>query len=62
VERCRACEVEGASKLAERLQDSPQIHVPRITGGTSEALDRASKQKRKSLTFREAEPLLEIGS
>ena len=30
--------------------------------GTIEALDRASKQKRKSLTFREAEPLLEIGS
>jgi hypothetical protein len=27
-----------------------------------EALDRASKQERKSLTFREAEPLLEIGS
>jgi hypothetical protein len=51
-----------ASKLAERLQDSPQIQIPRITGGTMEALDRASKQKRKSLTFREAEPLLEIGS
>ena len=51
-----------ASKLAERLQDSPQIQIPRITGGTIEALDRASKQKRKSLTFREAEPLLEIGS
>ena len=30
--------------------------------GTIEALDRASKQKRKSLTLREAEPLLEIGS
>jgi hypothetical protein len=51
-----------ASKLAERLKDAPQIHIPRITGGTIEALDRASKQKRKSLTFREAEPLLEIGS
>jgi hypothetical protein len=51
-----------ASKLAERLQDSPQIQIPRITGGTIEALDRASKQKRKSLTFREAEPLLGIGS
>ena len=50
-----------ASRLAERLQDSPQIQIPRITGGTIEALDRASKQKRKSLTFREAEPLLEIG-
>jgi hypothetical protein len=51
-----------ASKLAERLKDSAQIQIPRITGGTIEALDRASKQKRKSLTFREAEPLLEIGS
>jgi len=51
-----------ASKLAERLQDSPQIQIPRITGGTIEALDRASKQRRKSLTFREAEPQLEIGS
>jgi hypothetical protein len=51
-----------ASKLAERLKDAPQIQIPRITGGTIEALDRASKQKRKSLTFREAEPLLEIGS
>jgi hypothetical protein len=51
-----------ASRLAERLQDSPQIQIPRITGGTIEALDRASKQKRKSLTFREAEPQLEIGS
>jgi hypothetical protein len=51
-----------ASKLAERLRDSPQIQIPRITAGTIEALDRASKQKRKSLTFREAEPLLEIGS
>ena len=29
---------------------------------TIEALDRASKQKRKSLTLRKAEPLLEIGS
>jgi len=44
------------------LQDSPHIQIPRITGGTIEALDRASEQKRKSLTFREAEPLLEIGS
>jgi hypothetical protein len=51
-----------ASKLAERLRDRPQIHIPRITGGTIEALDRASKAKRKSLTFREAEPQLEIGS
>jgi len=51
-----------ASKLAERLKDAPQIQIPRITAGTIEALDRASKQKRKSLTFREGEPLLEIGS
>jgi hypothetical protein len=51
-----------ASKLAERFQDAPQIKIPRITGGTIEALDRSSKQKRKSLTFREAEPFLEIGS
>jgi hypothetical protein len=51
-----------ASKLAERLKNSPQIQIPRITAGTIEALDRSSKQKRKSLTFREAEPLLEIGS
>ena len=51
-----------ASKLAERLKGSPQIQIPRITAGTIEALDRASKAKRKSLTFREAEPLLEIGS
>jgi hypothetical protein len=51
-----------ASKLAGLLHDCPQIQIPRITGGTIEALDRASKQKRKSLTFREAEPLLEIGS
>jgi hypothetical protein len=51
-----------ASKLAERLHDCPQIQIPRITGGTIEALDRASKGRRKSLTFCEAEPLLEIGS
>jgi hypothetical protein len=51
-----------ASKLAERLKASQQIQIPRITSGTIEALDRASKQKRKPLTFREAEPLLEIGS
>jgi hypothetical protein len=51
-----------ASKLAERLEDSPQIQIPRITGGTIEALDRASEQKRRSLTFREAEPLLASGS
>ena len=50
-----------ASRLAERLEGSPQIHIPRITGATIEAVDHASKTKRKSLTFREAEPGLEIG-
>jgi hypothetical protein len=50
-----------ASKLVERLNSSAQIHIPRLTAGTIESVDRASKQKRKSLTFREAEPLLEIG-
>jgi hypothetical protein len=51
-----------ASKLAERLNSSGQIHIPRLTAGTIESVDRASKKKRKALTFREAEPLLEIGS
>jgi hypothetical protein len=49
-------------RVKERLLDCPQIQIPRSTGGTIEALDRASNAKRKSLTFREAEPLLEIGS
>jgi hypothetical protein len=36
--------------------------MPRITGATIEAIDSASKKARKALTFRDAEPLLEIGS
>jgi hypothetical protein len=51
-----------ASKLAEHLKDSPRLDIPRITGGTIEAVDGASKRERRALTFRQAEPLLEIGS
>ena len=52
------------SKLAETLKalKAPTIEIPRITGTTMESLDDASKKSRKPLTFREAEPLLEIGS
>ena len=38
------------------------IQIPRITAGTMEILDDASKRTKKALTFREAEPILEIGS
>jgi hypothetical protein len=55
-------QVYFASKLAERLKDAPVLDMPRITGATIEAIDGASKRARKALTFREAEPHLEIGS
>jgi hypothetical protein len=55
-------QVYFASKLAERLKDSPTLDMPRITGATIEAIDSASKKSRRALTFRDAEPLLEIGS
>jgi hypothetical protein len=38
------------------------IEIPRITGATMETLDAASRRAKKPLTFREGEPLLEIGS
>src|ERR1700676_4074997 len=52
------------SKLPELLEQfhSPTIQIPRITQTTIAILDDASKQRRKALTFREAEPVLEIGS
>src|ERR1700730_13846590 len=52
------------SKLPEILEKfkAPTILIPRITAGTMEMLDDASKRTKKALTFREAEPVLEIGS
>src|SRR6202047_4212703 len=52
------------SKLPELLErfHAPTIQIPRITQTTIAILDDASKQRRKALTFREAEPVLEIGS
>src|SRR3984885_1496441 len=52
------------SKLPELLEQfhAPTIKIPRITQTTIAILDDASKQLKKSLTFREAEPVLEIGS
>jgi len=52
------------SKLPEMLEkfNAPTIQIPRITAGTMEILDDASKRTKKALTFREAEPILEIGS
>src|SRR6201995_5914181 len=52
------------SKLPELLEQfhAPTIQIPRITQTTIAILDDASKQLKKSLTFREAEPVLEIGS
>ena len=52
------------SKLPGLLSQfgAPTIQVPRITHGTLDALDVASRQQKKALTFREAEPTLEIGS
>jgi hypothetical protein len=52
------------SKLPEILEKfkAPTILIPRITAGTMEILDDASKRTKKALTFREAEPVLEIGS
>jgi hypothetical protein len=52
------------SKLPEMLKkfNAPTIQIPRITAGTMEILDAASKRTKKALTFREAEPILEIGS
>jgi|SRR5271166_28188 len=38
------------------------VDIPRITGTTLDVLDAASRRAKKSLTFREGEPLLEIGS
>jgi hypothetical protein len=52
------------SKLPELLEkfNAPTIEIPRITQTTIAILDDASKQQKKALTFREAEPVLEIGS
>src|SRR5262249_61663266 len=52
------------SKLPEMLKkfNAPTIQIPRITAGTMEILDDASKRTKKALTFRDAEPILEIGS
>jgi len=52
------------SKLPELLEkfNAPTIQIPRITQTTIAILDDASKQLKKALTFREAEPVLEIGS
>jgi hypothetical protein len=52
------------SKLSEILREfnAPTIRIPRITATTLEILDDASKRTKKALTFREAEPILEIGS
>jgi hypothetical protein len=52
------------SKLPELLEkfNAPSIQIPRITPTTVDILDDASKQMKKALTFREAEPVLEIGS
>ena len=52
------------SKLPEILEkfNAPTIRIPRITATTIDILDDASKQMKKALTFREAEPVLEIGS
>src|SRR6516164_3568294 len=52
------------SKLPEMLEkfNAQTIQIPRITLGTMEILDDASKRTKKALTFREAEPILEIGS
>jgi hypothetical protein len=52
------------SKLPEILRQfkAPTIQTPRIAGGTLAILDDASKRMKKALTFREAEPVLEIGS
>ena len=52
------------SKLPALLEQfhAPTIQIPRITQTTIAILDDASKQRRKALTFREAEPVLEIGS
>lgn len=53
-----------SSKLPSVLKKfhAPTIEIPRITGSTMEALDTASRKAKKPLTFREGEPLLEIGS
>jgi hypothetical protein len=37
---------------------APTVHFPRITGWTLEYIDRLSKERRKSLTFREAEAVI----
>jgi hypothetical protein len=52
------------SRLPELLKSykAPTIQIPRITGTTMEILDDASKRMKKALCFREAEPVLEIGS
>ena len=52
------------SKLPEILEkfNAPTVRIPRITATTIDILDDASKQMKKALTFREAEPVLEIGS
>ena len=52
------------SRLPELLKSfkAPTIQIPRITGTTMEILDDASKRMKKALSFREAEPVLEIGS
>jgi hypothetical protein len=52
------------SKLPEILRgfNAPTIQIPRITATTLGILDDASKRMKKALTFREAEPILEIGS
>jgi len=52
------------SKLPEILErfNAPTIRIPRVTATTIDILDDASKQMKKALTFREAEPVLEIGS
>jgi hypothetical protein len=58
------CQVFYHSKLPEILKtfNAPTIQIPRITAATMETLDGASKQMKKALTFREAEPVLEMGS
>ena len=58
------CQVFYHSKLPEILKtfNAPTIQIPRITAATMETLDGASKQIKKALTFREAEPVLEMGS
>jgi hypothetical protein len=52
-----------ASKLPGMLRKhgAPTLDIPRISPTTMTILESASRKARKQLTFREAEPMLEIG-